>query len=311
MQSSGLSSGNVTGSYAIANDGTGMMTLNLPRGVVVVAVTLISSSSLYLIEFDSLGSGDGVAAQQNPAALSATPSGTFVFRLHSSGSGAALGAVSTVGQITVQNGSISGTEDVVRMGVPGCLPAITGSMTAPNANGRGTAISDDAGNQSSYIYYVVDSSTLKLLETDSGLLGGGRADAQGSTPFSNASLSNGFVFRGRGDTLTTSFGVNSAGAFVSDGNGNITSGTYDAVQDGNSASNVPLTGTYSVDSNGRATGLAESRRPDPDTIDHMDGEFFIWVPHGERARRGRSRQVGSATKWPIFWCIFERSVCIL
>ena len=253
VQSSGGASGSVTGSYAMAKDGTGMMTLNLPRGTVQIAVTLTSGSSLYLIEFDSLGSGDGVAVQQSIAALSATPGGTFVFRLHSSGNNAALGAVSSVGQMTVQNGSITGTEDVVRMGVPGSS-AITGSITAPNAMGRGTIVlNDDEGDESNYIYYVVDSNTVKLLETDSGLLGGGRADAQSSTPFSNASLNNGFAFRGRGDTLTNSFGVNNAGAFVSDGKGNIVSGSYDAVQDGNPASNVPLTGTYNVASNGRAT----------------------------------------------------------
>ncbi len=254
VQDSVLSTGQLTGSYKIGDDGTGTITLNLARGAVQFAITLLSGSSLYLIEYDTFANGDGVALQQTPSAFSVTPSGTFIFRLKSSlANSTALGAVSSVGEMTLQSGSISGTEDVIRAGMPGSL-TITGSMTAPSDNGRGTvALTDAGGNQSSYVYYVVDSNTLKFLETDPGPMGGGRADAQSGGPFSNASLKNGFSFRGRGDTVTQAFGANSIGAFVSDGNGNIVNGSYDAVQDGTPISNVPLTGTYNVDSQGRAT----------------------------------------------------------
>lgn len=293
VEGSGLSSGTLSGSYAVAGDGTGTMTLNLTRGTVQVAFSLVSNTSLYLIEYDSLGSGDGVAVQQNPAALSATPSGTFVFRLRSSGNDEALGAVSSVGQMTVQNGSIAGTEDMVRMGVLGSS-SITGTMTAPGANGRGTAVvSDSAGNQSNYVYYVVDAGTLKFLETDSGLLGGGRADAQSSSTFNNASLKNGFAFRGRGDTLTNYFGANNAGAFVADGNGNILSGSYDSVQDGNPESNVPLTGTYSVASNGRAiiTLNPQGLSPIPLIVWMADSSYgFLLVNSPDVAEVGRLDQ---------------------
>jgi hypothetical protein len=249
-----VSSGPITGTYSISSDGTGMVTLNLVRGTVRLAITLNSGSSLYLIEFDSFASGDGVALKQSAAALSAVPNGTFVFHLHSSlANSAALGAVGSVGQMTIQQGSITGTKDEVRFGVPGSH-SLTGSMTAPDANGKGTAVlTDDAGEQANYLYYVVDSNTLKFLETDPGSLGGGRADVQSDAPFGNGSLSNGFVFRGRGDTLANSFGANCVGAFVSDGKGNLVSGSYDAVQDGTPISNAPLTGTYNVASNGRVT----------------------------------------------------------
>ena len=254
VHGSTVSSGPITGTYSISSDGTGMLTLNLVRGTVRLAVTLNSDSSLYLIEFDSFASGDGVALQQSADALSSIPNGTFAFHLHSSSANnAALGAVASVGQMTIQQGSITGTEDEVRFGVPGSH-SLTGSMTAPDADGKGKAVlTDDAGVQSNYFYYVVDSNTLKFLETDPGSLGGGRADVQSGAPFGNGSLSNGFVFRGRGDTLSNSFGVNCVGAFVSDGKGNIVSGSYDAVQDGTPTSNAPLTGTYSVASNGRVT----------------------------------------------------------
>jgi hypothetical protein len=254
VQNSALSSGQLTGSYAIANDGTGKMTLNLARGKIHLAITLISGSALYLIEFDSFATGAGVVRQQSTAAFSAVPSGTFIFHLHSShANNAVLGSVSSVGSMTVKDGAIDGQEDVVRAGVPGSS-GITGSMTAPSTNGRGTAVfTDDAGIQSSYIYYVIDFSTLKFLETDPGPLGSGQADAQTGGPFSDASLNNGFAFSCAGDTLTSRFGVNGAGVFVSDGNGNIVSGTYDSVQDGSPTSNVALSGMYNVESNGRTT----------------------------------------------------------
>lgn len=293
-QNSVLSSGQVTGSYDIAKDGTGMMALNLPRGKIQLAITLISSSSFYIIEFDSFANGAGVVVSQSTTAFSAAPSGTFIFHFHSSRpNSGALGSVSSVGSMTVQNGSISGKEDVVRAGEPGSS-RISGSITAPDASGRGTAtITDDAGTQSTYLYYVIDSSTMKFLETDPGPLGGGRADAQSGAPFSNASLNKGFAFSSAGDTVDHLFGVNSAGAFTSDGNGNIVSGTYDSVQDGTPVSNVPLTGTYAVDANGRATLTLRPKGLSPIPViawlvDSSTAFFLVSTP--DLAEDGRMNQ---------------------
>jgi len=254
VQSSALTTSKITGTYKVSSDGCASITLKLSRGTVQLAITLLSSSSFYVIEFDSLASGSGEALLQNTTAFSGTPQGTFVFRLHSSVAGsAAVSSVSNVGQMTVQGGGITGTEDFVRDGVPGST-GISGVMNPPDANGRGTVdLNDTAGHQSNYIYYVIDSNTMKFLETDPGPLGSGRADAQSGGPFSNTSMKGGFCFRGRGDTLASSFGYNSVGAFVGDGNGNITSGSYDAVQDGTATTNAPLTGNYSLAANGRAS----------------------------------------------------------
>lgn len=253
VENSTLSSNNITGTYVVGSNGNATMTLQSSRGTVQFAMTLISSSDFYLIEYDSLASGSGEALQQTPGAFSATPAGTFVFRLHSTLANSAVqGSVSNVGQMVIQGGGIGGTEDVVRNGVPGSS-SILGLMDAPDSNGRGTAtLSDSSGNQSSYTYYIVDSQTLKFLETDPGPLGDGRADMQTGSSFSNTSLTGPFCFRGRGDTIVSSFGFNGLGAFVADGNGNVTSGAYDSVQDGSSSSDVPVTGSYAVGSNGRA-----------------------------------------------------------
>jgi hypothetical protein len=253
VENSTLSSNKTTGSYFVGTNGNATMTMQSTRGTIQFAMTLISNSDFYLIEYDSFASGSGEALQQTPGAFSATPAGTFVFRLHSTlPNSTAQGSVSNVGQMTIQGGGISGSEDVVRNGVPGSS-SILGLMNAPDSNGRGTAtLNDSSGNQSSYIYYVVDSQTIKFLESDPGPLGDGRADVQTGSSFNSASLTGAFCFRGRGDTLVSSFGFNGLGAFVADGNGNINSGAYDAVQDGSSASNVSLSGSYTVSSDGRA-----------------------------------------------------------
>ena len=250
-----LSSNKFTGSYAIAADGGGLMTVNISNGQQLhLALTIAPNGRVYLIEFDPTASGSGQAVPQNASALSNTPTGTFVFRLHSYQANlASQGSVSAVGNMVLNGGSASGNEDIVRFEALSSL-SFTGSFTAPDANGRGTVnLTDSAGFATTYMYYIVDSQTLNLLETDAAYLGTGSAFAQNGVPFGTESLKNGFTFRSFGDTQDHQDGVNSAGAFTSDGAGNITSGDFDSNQDGVPLQNASLTGTYRVETSGRVT----------------------------------------------------------
>jgi hypothetical protein len=254
-QGGSLSSNKFTGSYAVASDGTGLMMVNISGGQQLQwALTIAPDGRVYLIEFDLTGSGSGQAVSQNTSASSHSPAGTFVFRLHSyEPNVASQGSVSAVGCIVLKSGSVSGNEDVVRFEALSSLN-LSGSFTPPDGNGRGTLnLTDSAGVATTYVYYIVDSQTLNLLETDSGHLGSGNAVEQSGAPFSNASLQNGFMFRSFGDSQNHLGGVNGAGAFTSDGSGHITSGDYDSNQDGVPLQNASLTGTYSVESSGRFT----------------------------------------------------------
>jgi hypothetical protein len=254
VQADSLTTTKITGSYAVASDGTGMLTLILGEEQLNLAITMGTVSQVDMIEFDATATGAGQAVQQDTSALSSTPTGTYVFRLHSYQPGVpSTGSVSAVGNMIMSGGVIDGNEDVVRFGTLNSV-TITGALTAPDSNGRGTAtLTDSTGLTTNYVFYVVDANTLNFLETDPGPLGTGIADAQSGAPFSNLNLNNGFAFRSRGDTQTHLDGVNSVGAFASDGNGNITSGSYDAGQDGVPTLNASLTGTYSVDTSGRVT----------------------------------------------------------
>ncbi len=242
-----LVSGSMTGSYTINGDGTGTMSLKLPGRQIQLALEVVSAGQIYLLEVDSFAAGDGGAfAQTSPVTLS----GAYAFRFYSHAVG---GASSTaVGRIIVTGTSITGDEDVAQIGTASSHTFI-GTLTQPDSNGRGTLnLNDDTGNSSNYVYYVIDSNTLNFVRSDPGVVGEGRGVAQTGAPFTNASIQNGFTFRLGGDTQKYLGGLGIIGAFTADGKGNITSGSLDSIVDG-ALTNESFTGTYSVDSRGRAT----------------------------------------------------------
>jgi hypothetical protein len=253
-----------TGKYSISGNGTGSITVVLTNGAGTLSwgITLSSTSpgSFYLIEADNFANAAGTAVQQTPSALSTMPSGTFVFRTHISTTGLTLaGSMATVGVMTVSNGSLTGKEDVLLGGQLASQLTLTGTLTAPDATGRGVAtLIDSSGRTQKYEYYIVDASTLQFFEIDNGIAGLGRAELQTGAPFATNSLTAGagFAFGSRGDTSASvalnriAGGVNTVGAMTVDGGGNITAGSYDSVQDGNVNNNLSITGTYSADVSG-------------------------------------------------------------
>jgi hypothetical protein len=243
-----LISGPLSGSYTINGDGTGTMTLDPPGRQIQLAITMQSNTGVYLLEVDAFATGDGQAlAQTSTGPLS----GAYVFRSYTHAVGGDSSAA--VGRMIFSGTSISGDEDVSQIGTVSSL-TITGALTQPDSNGRGTlSLTDGAGNTSGYVYYTIDSSTLNLIPSDPGVVGEGRGAAQSGASFSNASIQNGFAFRLGGDTVAYIGGFHTIGAFTGDGNGNITSGSLDSMVDGAVMANESFTGTYSLDSRGRAS----------------------------------------------------------
>ena len=246
-QNGNFASNPFTGTYSLNRDGTGTMTLTFSNGAgsFQLGITLVNSSQFYLIETDSFATGGGSAEKQDASAFSAVPSGSFAFRIH------ATAASSTVGAMTISGGTISGNEDVLTStGLTS--PTLSGTATAPATNGRGTlTLTNSNGTTSNFAYYVLNANTLRLMQTDSGVLGLGRAEKQSPATFSPASLTGSFAFGSNGDTANVG-GVHSVGVFTSDGNGNLTAGAFDSVKDSNSTANVGLTGNYTISSAVRA-----------------------------------------------------------
>jgi len=244
----------ITGTYSITPNGTGSITLVLPNslGALSWAITMAGSNAFYIIEADTFANAHGHAVKQNAAAF-ATPSGTFAFRAHAIGTNSGSSAV--VGVVTVSGGNVnSGSADSLVGGVL-TNTAVTGSFSTPDSSGLGTATLSYGIGTFTFNYYVVDANTVNLFETDTSNLALGRMEMQtGAGTFTSATLSGPFAFGSKGDTNTSVGGTNTVGVLEADGAGNITSGTYDYVQDGTVASVGALAGTYSVtNANGRVT----------------------------------------------------------
>src|SRR6202140_1575678 len=236
-----------TGTYAIASDGTG----SLSFGGASYAITMIDDGHFYVMEQDSGATSSGYGELQDTTAFTAPPSGNYVFKSHS------LGVRSRVGGITITGGAITGTGDLLDIGMVATSVGITSSvaMTAPATSGRGTFTLSDG---TAFFYYVVNSGKFRFI-SNTGTLEIGMAEAQSGT-FSLATLTadSSYVFDSSGETTASAAqgieGIHSAGVFSSDGAGNITGGAVDFVQDTTVNSNLAVSGgTYTLAATGRGT----------------------------------------------------------
>ena len=241
-----------TGTYRINKDGTGDMQFVFGvNNVAQYRITLSDDSHFYMVEDEGFNTSAGTGEKQDATAFASVPSGTFVLQTHD-----LVAGNSKLGVTTWNAGQITGTGDVLIGGSGLISPVtITGTAQAPGSStGRGTVtIVDDTGT-SHYVYYVVNSKKLLVLNTDAtSSLGIGRAEAQSGGPFSAASLNGSYVFGSAGETTFIS-GIHSVGFFTTNGTGGVTDGNFDFVQDGNPVTNILLNpgSSYTVDANGRA-----------------------------------------------------------
>lgn len=245
-QVGGPFSDHTTGTYHINKDGTGSLKFNFSTPV-HYAITMIDDSHFYVIEQDFFATASGFGEKQDTTAFAVVPSGNFVFKAHN------IDTSSRVGGVTISSSAINGTEDLLTLGFLSSSQAIAGSfsMVPPDSNGRGTFTLNDG---SSFNYYIVNSGKFHFMSNSvSGSLEIGQAEKQTGGPFSVATLAAGtsYVFGSSGDT-SFPVGIHSAGVFTTDGNGNITAGTVDYVQDATLNSNLAVSGGgYTLAANGR------------------------------------------------------------
>jgi len=249
----GFASSAITGKYSIGRDGNGQITftINAQSGnTFTVAVTLVSTSNLYMTEIDTFANAYGEATLQDTTAFSAAPSGTFAFRIHDFASTFANTA-SLVGALTSNGGTITGSVDEVRGGTLHAGASLTsGSFSTPDATGRGTlSFVDSLPITSTYVYYVIDANTVEVLQQDANNLGLGRFERQSGGAIA---LSGNYVFGSKGDTTSNGTdAVQTVGGFSADGTSAIPGGAYDSVQDGTQIVDQPFTGSFASGGNGR------------------------------------------------------------
>jgi len=247
--STGQISSSTTGSYSVANDGTGFITLNnTALGTVNFAITLVSISRFDLIEADPGANAAGIADLQNSTAVTAVPSGTFVYRLHETATTTGQNSVAEAGVFTVSAGAATGNLDQNFGGTVSQL-TLTGNFNSPDTFGTGTGSFTDSTNfTTNFIYYIISSSKIALLVTNSGTIESGSAEFQSGAV--SAGLSGNYVFGSRGDLGSFSDAVATAGVFTANGTGAITSYTNDSMRLCVSSSNS-FTGSYTTSANGR------------------------------------------------------------
>ncbi|MGH9514018.1 MAG: hypothetical protein ACRD2U_17980 [Terriglobales bacterium] len=279
-EGTGTALGNtISGTYTIASDGTGSITLNgTAFQSTNFVVTLGSSSTVYMVEADALNAS-GTAQLQDSSAISAAPSGTFAFRMHTTSAQGV--SVATVGQFTVSAGVFqSGSVDVNQSGTASSPTLTNFTFNAPISDGRGTGnFTESLGATASFNYYIVDGNNVRMLVTDTSANVGGHGVAEKQTggPFSASSFSGSYAFGSEGDDNSSIDAVNTVGQFTASA-GSIT-GAYDSVQDSTPLNNVPITaGSYQLASNGRVTATFTSSSGTVSRIFWMVGPsraFFI------------------------------------
>ena len=244
----------ITGTYTIRADGRGSATLKSTAGNTVIDFVLVSGGHALVTRFDANATGSGTIDQQTASAFSNTAlAGQFAFSLTGiDGVGNPLGVVGTFTSDTAGN-ITSGIDDSNDSGAAVTNDPLTGSLPVAS-NGRGTATINTVRGTSTFAFYVVDSTHIKLVETDttSSLSLGGEAFRQ-TGPFSNASANGSFAFTLAGADLLSAGPFAAGGILTADGAGTITSGTEDFNDAGLVTTNVGLTGSYGIAANGRGT----------------------------------------------------------
>lgn len=239
----------VSGSYTVSQDGTGFINMTTSVGTINLAMTLVDSSKVYLIEADAALNASGIAELQDSTAIKTSPTGTFAFRLHQEASAQNQNtAASQVGAFTVSSGAATGSMDQ-NLGGTLVTDSLTPSFNSPGSLGRGTgSFFDSTANfTTKLVYYIVTSGKLVLLVTTPGAVGSGSAELQSGAVAGG--LSGSYAFGSQGDDAFSIYGVATVGQF--NASAGSLHGVEDVAQDGNYSASVSISACYSSQASGR------------------------------------------------------------
>jgi hypothetical protein len=248
-----------TGTYTINLDGTGTIALSYGQitGYLAPPTDLrfhaVSNAELVFLGADPGTAVLGEAKRQSGGPFSnASLNGPFVFQ----GNGFAFdpnttyyaGTTAMIGQLTFDgNGNASGAMDLANPTNIATNIALTGAVSV-DSNGRVFAGILNEGATTNMVLYLVSSTEAYFLTMDPSSLASGRMKAQSISNLSAASFTGKYtLFMAAPLWDQTSI----SGRMKADGNGSLT-GTVDGMSQGQSATGVSMTGTYSFDAIGHA-----------------------------------------------------------
>jgi len=242
------------GTYTVGPDGRGTMAFNDGRASTPASFdfVLVNGTQLQITGFDASGTSSGQANLQDVSKFIGGLSGKYVFDftgVHGSNALSQIGEFTTDGAGNVTSGMV----DVNDGGVVTPQAAITGGAYSASAdsNGRGTITLNTLSTTLHFSYYLVSPGLAKLVETDAARQVTGVISQQApNTVFDAASLNGNYAFLLAGSGAST---YAAAGSFSADGNSHVTAGELDENAGGTPTANLVISGSYTVDANGRGT----------------------------------------------------------
>jgi hypothetical protein len=248
--------------YSITADGRGTLSLTNTTGTTNYSITLSSATEGVIAQTDVNSTASGSFQRQNAASFSDPAiAGGYVFDF--SGISATLNPESVIGRFNADGGRgiNSGLFDSNEGGTPsGQLLFPTSAFYRLDTNGDGITFGRGTANIAghNFAFYIVDATRLKLLGTDFPAAFSGEAFGQQNISFTAASLNSGFAFLIGGSS--SSGPIATAGRFIADGAGNLTSIFLDENNSGTvtllPSQGGTVTGTFAVDANGLGGGTA-------------------------------------------------------
>ena len=233
------------GTYSIQANGKGTLTLNTLSGGLGLTIALNSSTKGVMIQTDLNATSSGSFIQQSSSAFTVTAiTGPYVFDV--SGTDVNGAPISVVGQMAANaSGAITG----------GILDSNDGGtlLTAQTFGAGGTYALDPTNGATfgrgtmsfasrSFVFYIVDSMRIRLLETDLQLFTLGDALQQSGAPMQTAAGSFSFLIGGSA-VLGTAGPIARGGRFTTDASGNVTNIQLD---DNNNGSITSITNTTTI-----------------------------------------------------------------
>ncbi len=238
--------------YTISQDGRGFAKLMITTAASVavevdVDFVLTSSSHGLIIRFDGNGTGSGTIDQQSSATL-----GNVAYAFFLSGSDLTNAPLATAGAFTLSSGAISpaGVEDFNYAKTLSTQLGLTGSVSVGSGTAPGVATLNTSFGNLTFDVYAIDSTHLKLIESDGQAILVGDVFTQTSASIPNESL----VFTMTG--LDPSLNLFAAGGVMSsDGTSMIPTGAEDVNDDGTvdngTTTPFPFSGSFVATGGGR------------------------------------------------------------
>jgi hypothetical protein len=238
--------------YSISSDGRGFARLFItPAGgtaqEVDVDFVLTSGSHGLIIRFDGNGTGSGTIDQQSSPTL-----GNVAYAFFLSGSDVAGAPLATAGAFTLSSGAISpaGVADFNHNTAPFTQLVLNGSVSLGSGTAPGIATLNTSFGNLTFDVYAIDSTHLKLIESDAQAFLVGDVFTQTTPSIPNESLV--FTMTGLDPAAGTLFAT---GGVMSSNGTSIPTGSED-INDGGTVDNgtttpFPFSGSFSATGGGR------------------------------------------------------------